>query len=148
MDVTRLSCCKYIRTDRAETRKYAANHGVANAFQKFKQKFSVTKQQRVFAFKRKYLELKSTDPSQPASKIQAKMDGHSSFLPDNLMTKTVDINKALRVKAPPISYSGMAGVARGVVLSYDRNLLVENGGHLSFPDDWGRCIIYKVTKHG
>ena len=50
------------------------------------------------------------------------------------MIKTVDIITALMLKAAPISYSVMAAVARGVVLSHDRNL-VENVRHLSFFDD-------------
>ena len=45
------------------------------------------------------------------------------LLIDELMIKTVDIIKALRLKAAPISYSVMAAVTRGVVLTCDRNLL-------------------------
>ena len=40
----------------------------------------------------------------------------------------------------------MAAIFRGLVLSHDRNLVVENGGHLSFSNGWARRIIYKVTK--
>ena len=54
------------------------------------------------------------------------------------MTKTADIIKPLRLKAAPMSYFVMSEVTRGVVLSNDRNILVENNGHLNF--------IYKVTK--
>ena len=64
------------------------------------------------------------------------------------MAKTIDIIKALSLKAAPVSYSVMAAVARGIVMSDDRNLLVENGGHLSFSDDWARRIIYRLTKDG
>lgn len=49
------------------------------------------------------------------------------------MIKTVDIVKALRLQAALISYSAMATAARGMALSYDRNLLVGNGGHYTFP---------------
>ena len=48
------------------------------------------------------------------------------------MIKTVDITQTLRLKAAPISYSVIAAFARGVVLWHDRNVFVENGGHLSF----------------
>ena len=40
----------------------------------------------------------------------------------------------------------MAMIDRGAVLSHDRNLVLENGGHLSFSNDQARHIIYKVTK--
>ena len=62
------------------------------------------------------------------------------------MTKTVDITTALKLNAAPTSKSVLAAVARGAVLSHDRNLLIDNGGHLNFSDDWERRIIYKVTK--
>lgn len=75
---------------------------VANAVQKLKLTFPAIKQQSVYDVKHKYLELKSSDPSESVSKIQAKKCGHPSLLPDELMTKTVDINKELRFKAAPI----------------------------------------------
>lgn len=96
--------------------------------------FPANKQQSVSDFKCKYLELKSTDLSEPVTEIQAKKCGCPSLLPDELMIKTVDIITALMLKAASISYSVMAAVARGVVLSHDRNL-VENGRHLSFFND-------------
>ena len=106
----RSSYCKYTRTDRAEIGQYVAKSGVANAVQTFQQRFPAIKQQSISNFKRKYLELKSADPSESAIEIQAKKRGGTSLLPDELMTKTVDIIKALKLKAAPISYSVMAAV--------------------------------------
>ena len=106
----RSSYCKYTRTDRAEIGQYVAKSGVANAVQTFQQRFPAIKQQSISNFKLKYLELKSTDPSESAIEIQAKKRGGTSLLPDELMTKTVDIIKALKLKAAPISYSVMAAV--------------------------------------
>lgn len=40
----------------------------------------------------------------------------------------------------------MAVIDRGAMLLHDRNLVLENGGHLSFSNDQARHIIYKVTK--
>ena len=42
----------------------------------------------------------------------------------------------------------MAAVARGVVISHDRSLLLENDGHLKFSDNWAKQILYKVMKDG
>ena len=40
----------------------------------------------------------------------------------------------------------MAVIVKDVVLSHDRNLVVDNGGHLGFFNDWARRITYRVTK--
>ena len=64
----RSSYCKYTKTEGAEIGRYAENHGAPNAFQIFKQIFPAIKQQGVSNFKRKYIELKSTDPSEPVTK--------------------------------------------------------------------------------
>ena len=45
------------------------------------------------------------------------------------MNKSINIIKALHLKATPVPHSIMPAVARGVVMAHDRNLLVENGGH-------------------
>ena len=140
------SYCKYTKTDRDAIGKYTANHGIANAVRKCKQRFPAIKQHSVSDFKRRYIELKSTNSSEAVTEIQAKKRGRPFLLPDEPMTKTVGIIEALRLKAAPISYSVMAAVARGAILSHDKNLLLENGGHLSFSDGWIRHIIYKVTK--
>ena len=81
---------------------------------KFKGKFPAIKQQSVSDFKRKYLELQRKGPSASVTEIVSKKRGRPNLLPDDLMAKTIDIIKALRLKAAPVSYSVMAAVARGI----------------------------------
>lgn len=54
-------------------------------------------------FKLKCLELKSADLSQLVNEIKTKSRGLTSLLPDELMTKTNDIIKPLRLNAASIS---------------------------------------------
>ena len=108
---------------------------------KYEQTYPGIKQQSVSSFKRKYKELKSRDPLVEVNEIGAKKQGRPSLLPEELMKKSLDIIKALRLKAAPVSYSVMAAVARGVVISHDRSLLVENGGHLEFSVNWAKQIL-------
>ena len=54
-------------------------------------------------FKPKCLELKSADLSQLVNEIKTKSRGLTSLLPDELMTKTNDIIKPLRLNAASIS---------------------------------------------
>ena len=58
----------------------------------------------------------------------------------------ISVIKTLRLKGDPVSDAVMAAVAKGVVISHDRSLLVENGGHLKFSNDWARQILYKVMR--
>ena len=127
---------KYTKTERAEIGQYAAQHSVAMAVRKYEKKYPGIKQQSVSDFKRKYNELKREEPSASITEIGTKKRGRPNLLPDELMNKSINIIKALRLKAAPVSYSVMSAVARGVVMAHDRNLLVENGGHLKFSDDW------------
>ena len=60
--------------------------------------------------------------------LKLKRRSTAVFLPDEFMIKTVDIIKAA------VSYMVMTAVVRKVVLSHDRNLLVENCGHSRFSD--------------
>lgn len=54
-------------------------------------------------FKPKYLELKNADLSQPITEIKTKTRCRTSLLPDELMTKTNDIIKPLRLNAASTS---------------------------------------------
>ena len=100
------SCyCKYTKTGRDEIGQCAANHGIANAVQKFKQKFPAIKQQSVSNFKHNCIELKGTDPSQDVTEIQAKKRGLPFLLVDQLMTKTGGIIKLLTLPILCISES-------------------------------------------
>ena len=45
--------CKYTKIVQAEIGRYVANHGVTDVVRKFKQRFSLIKQQCLSSFKRK-----------------------------------------------------------------------------------------------
>ena len=53
------------------------------------------------------------------------------------MTKTISIIKA---------YAVINAIAKGVIISHDRCLLVEHGGHIELSDDWARKILYKMKE--
>ena len=97
--------------ERAEIVQYAAQHGVAKTVRKFEIKYPGIKQQSVSYFKWKY-ELKRTNPSVLLSEIETKKRGHPSLLPYKLMKRSINIIKALRLKAAPVSYIGMSAVER------------------------------------
>ena len=138
---------KYSAKQHAEIGEFASKYSVSTAMKHFREKYPGIKQQSVSDFKRKYKEIRSLGgPSAEFTEIGMKKRGQPSLLPDELMAKTVEIVKALRLKGAPVSYAVMAAVARGVVISQDRNLLVENGRHLHFSDNWARQIIHWVMR--
>ena len=138
---------KYSAKQRAEIGEFASKYSVSTAMKHFREKYPGIKQQSVSDFKRKYKEIRSLGgPPAEVTEIGTKKRGRPSLLPDELIAKTVEIVKALRLKGAPVSYAVMAAVARGVVISQDRNLLVENGGHLHFSDNWARQIIHRVMR--
>ena len=138
---------KYSAKQRAEIGEFASKYSVSTAMKHFREKYPGIKQQNVSDFKRKYKEIRSFGrPSTEVTEIGTKKRSRRSLLPDQLMAKTVEIVKALRLKSAPVSYAVMAAVARGVVISQDRNLLVENGRHLHFSDNWACQIIHRVMR--
>ena len=82
----------------------------------------------------------------PISEIEIKKQCCPRLLLEELMDKSVDIIKALRLDMVLVSYSVIAAVVRGLVMSHDRIILEVNGGHLKFSNDWARRILYRITK--
>ena len=64
------------------------------------------------------------------------------------MKKTIETVGSLRLKGAPISSSIINAIAKGIVIANDRILLVENGGHLSFSDNWARNIRNEMERNG
>lgn len=64
--------CRYTKTDRAEIWRYAANHDASNGVWKFNQRCLAIKQRKLSYFERTYLEMKSIDPSELVTEIEAK----------------------------------------------------------------------------
>ena len=64
------------------------------------------------------------------------------------MEKTVSTIKSLRLKGAPVTCSVINAVAKGIVISNDQTMLVENGGYLCLTNDWARNILYKMERDG
>lgn len=77
-----------------------------------------------------------------------KKVGRPSLLPEDLMTKTIEVVQALRINGAPMTGGVITSVAIGLVNATDRSILVENGGWLSLNRQWGRNILYRMKKDG
>ena len=75
----------------------------------FDKKFGVLKQQTVSDYKRKYGEI-AKETESGGAEIKSKKRGRPSLLPEELMSKSIEIIKSLRLKGAPVSYAVMAAV--------------------------------------
>ena len=63
------------------------------------------------------------------------------------MSKTIKTIKALRLRGAPVSENVINAIAKGiVVVTNDRCLLVENGGHLCLSKQWARNILNEIMR--
>ena len=62
------------------------------------------------------------------------------------MKKAIRTMKALHLKGAPISYNVINANAKGIVVSNDSTMLVEQEGHLKFTDNWARNVLSEVQR--
>ena len=100
----------------------------------------------MFKFKLKKVYLKQKESSEKEVTIlKAKKQGRPKRLPEEIMKKAIQINKALRLKGASISYNVISAIAKGIVAN-DRTMLVEYRGHLKFTDNWVRNVLNEVKR--
>ena len=76
--------------------------------------------------------------------LKSRKRGLSKLLLQNIMAKTIQTVKALRVKGAPVSSAVINAIAKGVVMAEDQYFLTEYGGHLAFSNQWARYILNKI----
>ena len=72
--------------------------------------------------------------------LKSRKHGRTKLLPKDIMAKTIQTVKALRLKGAPVSSAVINAIAKGV-MAEDRCLLTEYGGHLAFSDLWAGNIL-------
>ena len=82
------------------------------------------------------IEKKNDNADGDVREIVKKKAGRPTLLPEELMQKVMDTVSALRLRGAP------------VILSNDRSLLLENGGHIDVNTDWSRQVLYRFDTLG
>ena len=118
---------------------YANRTSVAKAVRDLSHKYPGLTKQSVSDFRK--------HASEP-EKMKKKKQGRPTLLPEEIMTKTIKLVKALRLKGAPITCQVINSVARGIVEANDRSILIENGGYLTLNRQWGRNVLYRIEKDG
>ena len=73
--------------------------------------------------------------------LKSKKCGRPKLLPKEIMAKTIETVKALRLKGAPASNAVVNAIAKGVIMAEDRCFLTEYGGHPALSDQWARNIL-------
>ena len=136
---------KYSPEQKAEIGRYAANTNIASAVRKYQADFPNLRKQTVYKFKKAYLKKKESTGKEVII-LKAKKRGRPKLLPEEITKKAIQTIKALRLKGAPISYNVINAIAKGIVIANDRTMLVENGGHLHFTDNWARNVLNEVER--
>ena len=82
----------------------------------------------------------------PPKKLNKR--GRPSLHPEEIINKTIQLVKALRLKGAPISTTVITSIAKGIIEANDRTILVENGGYLTLNNQSGQNVLYRIRKDG
>lgn len=149
---------QYTPKQRFEIGKYAAENGNARAVAKFSPQFSKKlnestvrgfKQQYVkevkSAAKRKLIESESDSSEMELTELNPKKRGRKVLLGDELDIKVQKLITSIRDAGGVINTAIVRAAAQGLVISQDRTLLVENGGHIDLSKTWAKSILKKMN---
>ena len=125
--------------EKVEIGSYAVKTSVAKTVAGLSHKYPGLTKQSVSDFRK--------HASEP-EKMTKKKQGRPTLLPEEIMTKTTNLVKALRLKGAPITSQVINSVARGIIEANDRSILIENGGYLTLNHQCGRNVLYRIARDG
>ena len=133
--------------DRAMIGKHAAENGNLSAQKRLKSSFPDLGESTVRLFKKKYLEAMKQRTSQgdssPVVSLPSKRMGRPLTL-GALDPKVQRYMRALRQAGAPVGTSVIIAAAKGIVLSVDRTMRVENGGHIRLTKTWAQSLMHRM----
>ena len=124
---------------RTEIGRYAATTTTAAVVKRYQLTYPTLSKQTVHEFKNAYL--KEKEVTKKVTVLKSRKHGRTKLLPKDIMAKTIQTVKALRLKGAPVSSAVINAIAKGVVMAEDRCLLTECGGHLAFSGLWAGNIL-------
>ena len=130
---------------RAKIGRYAATTTTAAVVKRCQLTYPTLSKQTVHEFKKVYLKQKEVT-NKDVTVFKSRKRGRPKLLPEDIMTKTIQTVKGLRLKGAPVSSAVINAIARGVVMAEDRCLHTEYGGYLAFSDQWARNILNEIMR--
>ena len=138
---------RYSPSVRADIGRYASRHGVAAAARVFSRKLNHTiNTSTILSIKKAYLEKNRTvEDSGDLSELPTKKWGRRVLLGDDLDRKVQLYLKKVRGGGGVVSARIAVAAARGIVLTCDRSMLVEFGGHVELNRHWAYSLLHRMN---
>ena len=134
---------------RAEIGKYACHHGITAAVRFFSRKLEhdVSKS-TILSIKKAYLEAmkenRTIEDSDDLESLPAKKRGRRVLLGDDLDLKVQAYLKKVRKGGGVVSARIAMAAARGILLTCDRSMLAEFGGHVHLNRHWAYSLLHRM----
>lgn len=78
--------------------------------------------------------------------MKTKKRVRSKLLPEEIIKKTIQTIRSLQYKSASIIYNVINAITKRIVVTSDRNVMVEQGGHLTFTVNWAQNILNVIIQ--
>ena len=129
---------------RAKVGKYAEENGNAAALRKFRSELPNLEESTARFFKKRYLDELWVSSGAAVTTIPSWKCGRPltfGEIDDEVQTKFI---RALRKAGTPINTAVVLAAAEGIVISKDRTLLAEHGGHIKLTKSWAASLMQRM----
>ena len=136
--------------NQAAVAKYAIEHGNKAAVRHFGRKLDVDlKASSVATWKSKYLsemqrKINAGDDDKEVTSLPVKKRGRPLLLGEDLDEKVKRYVVAIRNNGGIVTTAITLAAASAIVRRTDRNLLAENGGHITLTRNWAKSLLYRL----
>ena len=104
---------------RTEIGRYAATTTTAAVVKRYQLTYPTLSKQTVHEFKNAYL--KEKEVTKKVTVLKSRKHGRTKLLPKDIMAKTIQTVKALRLKGAPVSSAVINAIAKGVMKYLERD---------------------------
>lgn len=147
-DTKRGPYVKFSQQAKITVAKYATEHGVAAALRHFVKRFPELKESSIRTWRNGYIIVmqrkRKVGDDSSLNELPEKKRGRPLLLGDRLDGQVRSYIEYLRKKGAVVNTAIVLGVARGIVKSYDSNLLACNGGHLVLGKPWAKNLLTRM----
>ena len=149
---TRGEYIKLTAKDRATIGEYAAKNGIAAAIRHFSRnkQFPNLKEASMRGWKNAYCKevlIQSSRKRGPVEieELPQKRRGRPLLLGEEMEAEVKSFIKVAREKGTIVNSHTVIATARGVVISHDANLLLENGGYIEITKSWAQRLLERMN---
>ena len=95
--------------------------------------------------KRKLVETDSADSSDDLGVTELNLRGRKTLLGEKLDSKVQFFIKSVCDSGRIVNSAIVRAATKGIVLSHDRSLLFENGGHIELTKSWAKFLLKRMN---